>query len=223
MDESAGNDTSSTWPTDDKVPSEVITRARAGDRNAFVEIYEHYSRQIWFLINHIILRAGGQHEDVEDVHQVTWIKVYQGLPKTQERLALVPWIRSIAVNASIDNIRQRRGITFIPFSEEERIDEQQMERWLSPTISRSENPEKLIGERECIELALAQLSPRHRVCLVLHYASGFSLQEIAKILSDNAGKVITAGTIGGYISRGKKQFREAYEQVIMELLGGIHE
>jgi RNA polymerase sigma-70 factor, ECF subfamily len=223
MDESAGNATSSTWPTDDKVPSEIITRARAGDRIAFAEIYEHYSSQIWSLIAHIILHSGGQREDVDDVHQVTWTKVYQGLPKIQEKLALVPWIRRIAVNASIDNIRQRRRIEFIPFLEDVRIDEQQIGRWLSPTISRSEDPEKLMAERECVELALAELSPRCRICLVLHHVLGFSLQEIAEILSSNTGKMITAGTIGGYISRGKKQFREAYKQVILELLGGTHE
>src|SRR5438876_626658 len=68
-------------------------------------------------------------------------------------------------------------------------------------------PEEQANESECIKLTLAKLSPQSRVCLLLQLVAGFSQREIAESLG------ISEKSVSAYVSRGKEQFRLAYQRL----------
>jgi RNA polymerase sigma-70 factor (ECF subfamily) len=68
-------------------------------------------------------------------------------------------------------------------------------------------PEEQIEVAELIKLALAQLSPQYRACLLLQHVVGFSQREIAQALK------LSEKSISIYVGRGSEQFRQAYERL----------
>jgi len=71
-------------------------------------------------------------------------------------------------------------------------------------------PEEHAGEKERIEQAFQYLSPRHRICLLLHDQWGFSQREIAALLN------ISEKSVSAYMVRGREQFRRLYLRLIGE-------
>lgn len=222
MDGPVGDSGSPGKPSDERDPSEMLARARTGDTAAFEELLRYYRRQIWNLIARVILPSGGTREDVEEVEQNTWIAAWRGLPRVSGELRFEPWIRRIAVNEAINNIRQRKRAEFDQLPDDETLGEQDIVRWASLGASSMIKHEELLCENECIMRALAKLSLQVRVCLILFHVWGYSLKEIAEILSQHTGNPIQPETVGAYLSRGRGQFREAYKQVTGQT-GGEHE
>ena len=68
-------------------------------------------------------------------------------------------------------------------------------------------PEDCAAAMELIHLALAELSPNLRRCLLLRVVDGFSLYEISEVLGIGATSVST------YISMARKQFRAIYQRL----------
>ncbi len=67
-------------------------------------------------------------------------------------------------------------------------------------------PEEIIAQRELAQLALAEISPHFRECLILQLV-GFSLSEVAELVGINEASVRT------YVSSARRQFREAYSRL----------
>ena len=80
-----------------------------------------------------------------------------------------------------------------------------IEELLSPT--RFEDQVEL---KELINLALRNVLPKYRICLLLQKVNGFSPAEIADFLE------ISEKTVGAYIAKAREQFRQAYERLINE-------
>jgi len=68
-------------------------------------------------------------------------------------------------------------------------------------------PEDCAAAMELIHLALAELSPNLRQCLLLRVVDGFSLYEISEVLGIGTTSVST------YISMARKQFRAIYQRL----------
>ena len=64
--------------------------------------------------------------------------------------------------------------------------------------------EATIAERLAVEQALAALSPKYRVPLVLYLDEGYSVAEIAEILE------LSQGAVKVRLYRAREQFRQAY-------------
>jgi RNA polymerase sigma-70 factor (ECF subfamily) len=71
----------------------------------------------------------------------------------------------------------------------------------------TEGPEGAVEHAEQVKLALAQVSPRYRACLLLQLVAGFSQREIAQSLN------MSEKSVSVYVSRGSEQFRQAYERL----------
>jgi RNA polymerase sigma factor (sigma-70 family) len=72
------------------------------------------------------------------------------------------------------------------------------------------DPEEQVGQSEWVRLALAELAPKYRICLLLHLEGGFSQREIATLLN------VTEKSVSSYISRARQQFRLAYQRLERE-------
>ncbi|MBI2268636.1 MAG: RNA polymerase sigma factor [Candidatus Blackburnbacteria bacterium] len=178
-----------------EVTPEVIVRAQAGDHEAFEVIFDRYQSAIY----NYAYRLTGNREDAFDLTQDTFLKVYQGLPKTQLGLRLNSWLYRIATNTCLDELRHRKTLKGKPW-------EDFMSVFHSSQVSR-EDPERSVLDKENqeeVQLILNLMHPRHRMCLILREYHGLSCDEIAEVLETTRTAVRTL------FFKAKARFREIY-------------
>src|SRR6266705_6823349 len=86
------------------VDFELITRAQKGDSAAFNEIVLAYRRRILGTISRLI----GRPEDVEDVAQEVFLRLYFSLEQLRTPEVFEPWLYRLTVNACYDYLRRAR-------------------------------------------------------------------------------------------------------------------
>ncbi len=149
---------------------ELITAYLQGDDNAFDGLYERYKRQLYSYLNRLF---GGQHAQIDDVFQQTWVKIIDKLPHYRSRQRFVAWAFRIAHNLAMDYYRKvgRQGVVV---TDESLHDvEISNEPWSS--IDRREL-------KEIIDRAVESLSPELREVFLLRQEK-ISFKEIADIQS----------------------------------------
>src|SRR2546423_7019028 len=86
------------------VEQELIERARTGDQAAFNQIVLAYRKRILGTISRLI----GRPEDVEDVGQEVFVRLYYSLDQLRTAEVFEPWLYRLTVNASYDYLRRQR-------------------------------------------------------------------------------------------------------------------
>src|SRR5882762_1385328 len=82
----------------------LAQRAQAGDESAFREIVERYQSKVFSIIHGIVR----QRNDVEDIAQQVFAKVYLSIRSFDFRSSLITWIYKITVNECFDYLRKRK-------------------------------------------------------------------------------------------------------------------
>src|SRR5438093_13007221 len=82
----------------------LVRRAQAGDEAAFREIVERYQSKVFSIIHGIVR----QRNDVEDIAQQVFTKVYFSIRNFDFRSSLITWIYKITVNECFDYLRKRK-------------------------------------------------------------------------------------------------------------------
>src|SRR5215470_3678570 len=82
----------------------LIQRARDGDNAAFNEIVQTYRKRILGTISRLI----GRPEDVEDVGQEVFLRLYYSLDQLRSPEVFEPWLYRLTVNAAYDYLRRQR-------------------------------------------------------------------------------------------------------------------
>jgi RNA polymerase sigma-70 factor, ECF subfamily len=171
----------------------VIERARNGDDEAFVLIYEHFSPQI----HRYVYRLVGSQEMADDITQDTVLRAFQGIQSIARDSNVSAWLYRIASNACFDMLRRRKLITWMPIMEESDKTAEFTEEDFSPQLIESHMVRRTLGE----------MPPALSVCLVLRSVEGFSCEEIAEILK------IPKGTVFSRLARAREAFIETYNRV----------
>src|ERR1039458_902925 len=86
------------------VEFEVIQKAQKGEATAFNEIAVAYRRRIMGTVSRLI----GRPEDVEDIAQEVFIRLYYSLEQLRTPEVFEPWLYRLTVNASYDYLRKQR-------------------------------------------------------------------------------------------------------------------
>jgi RNA polymerase sigma factor (sigma-70 family) len=165
--------------------SELVRRARQGDLPAYDELVRRYQERIYATIYHMT----SNHEDANDLAQESFIKAYSALKSFKGGSSFYTWIYRIAVNKTINFLKQRKNRHFmslndIDFNVENNPD-------LVALIS-DKTPLREVGLTELqkkMNEALLKLSKDHRLVVVLHDIQGMSHDEIAEIAGCNIGTV----------------------------------
>src|SRR5947209_4620618 len=82
----------------------LVSRAQAGDEAAFREIVERYQSKVFSIIHGIVR----QRNDVEDIAQQVFTKVYFSIRNFDFRSSLITWIYKITVNECFDYLRKKK-------------------------------------------------------------------------------------------------------------------
>jgi len=186
------------------VTADLISRARAGDGDAFRELTEPYLRELQVHCYRML----GSIQDAEDALQNTLLTAWQGLSGFEGRASLRTWLYKIATHRCID---ARRATSRRPAQEWDvpgveppvptRLGEVV---WLQPfpdallegSFDGPPGPEARYEQNESISLAfvtaLQVLPPRQLAVLILRDVLGFHASEVAGMLDSTIESVTSA-------------------------------
>jgi len=167
------------------VEQEVIEKARGGDTAAFNEMILAYRKRILGTISRLI----GRPEDVEDVAQEVFVRLYYSLDQLRTPEVFEPWLYRLTVNAAYDYLRRskRRGE-----SRMSDLSEQQVMIADAMAGGKQDAEDRQRGEvREFVDALFRHVSEEDRLLLTLKEVEGLSLKELEKIyrVNENALKV----------------------------------
>lgn len=167
------------------VEFELIERARSGDDAAFNRIIQSYRKRILGTIARLI----GRPEDVEDVGQEVFVRLYYSLDQLRTAEVFEPWLYRLTVNAAYDYLRRQRRRNESRMSD---LSEQQvMMADATAGGRRSDDDQQRTRVRELVDELLSAVSEEDRILLTLKEVEGLSLKELEKVYSvnENALKV----------------------------------
>lgn len=167
------------------VEQELVEKARAGDSGAFNQIVLAYRRRILGTISRLI----GRPEDVEDVAQEVFVRLYYSLDQLRTAEVFEPWLYRLTINASYDYLRRMKRRRESRMSD---LTEQQVlaaDSTAGGKRQRDDEEKKRI--REFMDALFQQVSEEDRLLLTLKEVEGLSLKELEGIygIKENALKV----------------------------------
>jgi len=180
---------------------EIVERVLGGDVNAFSVLVHKYQDRIYSAVANYVSNP----DDAMDITQDAFLKAYDKLAKFNSKSAFYTWIYRIAINTAIDFIRKRK-IRTADSLDDERFTETGFE-----PVSKddSADPQKALASAENMRLlrtAIASLSDKLRIVLVLHDIEDLGQEQIAEILR------IPVGTVKSRISRARMDLRRILRQ-----------
>ncbi|HEY3444507.1 MAG TPA: sigma-70 family RNA polymerase sigma factor [Paludibaculum sp.] len=168
------------------VDFEVVERARAGDPGAFNEVVTAYRRRIFGTISRLI----GRPEDVEDVAQEAFLRLYFSLDQLRSPDVFEPWLYRLTVNAALDYLRKRKRRRLESrVSDLSEIQVTMADAAAGTHIQFEEHQKSRI--RETVDSLLSGVSEEDRMLLTLKEVEGLTLKELEKVyhVNENALKV----------------------------------
>jgi RNA polymerase sigma-70 factor (ECF subfamily) len=188
------------------VTEATITRARAGDEEAFRELTGRYRRELQVHCYRIL----GSAQDAEDMVQETLLAAWRGLEHFEGRASLRSWLYRIATNRCLNALRDagrrpRAAAATPDLPPEPPEPTRRVEPlWLEPfpdmllesVPDGAPGPDARYEAREAIALAfvagLQHLPPRQRAVLVLRDVLGFRAAEVADMLDHSEASINSA-------------------------------
>ena len=181
--------------------TDLITRARAGDGEAFRELTEPYRRELQVYCYRML----GSIQDAEDALQDTLLGAWQGVKGFEGRASIRTWLYRIATNRCLNARRSasRRPVKEWDIAEYEPPEPTRLGEivWLEPfpdallegVMDVPLGPEARYEQAESISLAfvtaLQVLPPRQLAVLVLRDVLGFHANEVADMLDSTIDSV----------------------------------
>jgi len=181
------------------VSETALSRARAGDQDAFQDLIDPYRAELQLHCYRIL----GSLQDAEDQLQETLLAAWRGLVRFEERTSLRSWLYRIATNRCLNALRdrRRRPQEVPPMAEPPEPTRRVEPIWLEPypdvllegLADTTPGPEARYETRESVGLAfmaaLQHLPPRQRAAVVLRDVLGFHTVEVAEMLESSEASV----------------------------------
>lgn len=170
--------------------AQLVKLAKAGNAHAFALLFQRYKGPIRGYLAGLM----GNSEEADDLTQQAFLNAWDKLLTLHDEDRFKPWIFTIARNLAYD---YRRLEAKSPSQSLESLKE-----W-SDAVNRI-NLEDETAVKELVKLALAELPPKYRDCLLLLIEGKFSHDEIATLLK------ISKASLTTYICTARRLFRQAY-------------
>jgi RNA polymerase sigma-70 factor (ECF subfamily) len=150
--------------------AELVSRCLDGDSSAFEEIVTKYKRLVYSVVYKMI----PDREEVNDVSQEVFIRLYKSLEKYNPQYKMSTWIVKITSNLCLDTLRKKKQDTVsldnaIGVSSD--VD--------TPEETLLKNQKTLI-----IKNAINELPDKYKILITLFHSNGMSYEEMTKILNE---------------------------------------
>lgn len=170
--------------TDSETDSVLVQRfLKSGDEAAFSMLVRRYER----LVMGVCRRVLSDQEDAEDAFQATFMVLARSAKKIRKKASVSSWLYGVAYRVAIRAARKRY---------------RRREASLDDPILQDDNPFENVSRRHearAVDEELNRLPDSMREPLVLHYLSGQTSPEIARVLG------LSVSAVEGRLKRGRKQ------------------
>jgi RNA polymerase sigma-70 factor (ECF subfamily) len=162
----------------------LVRRAQSGDEAAFREIVERYQSKVFSIIHGIVR----QRNDVEDIAQQVFAKVYFSLRNFDFRSSLITWIYKITVNECFDYLRKKK-VRKLVYESDLSEDEVRRVENTEPSVDRTPPADENLARHDYVLKLLARVSEEERNLLMLKEVEGHSVEELAQMTGMNENTI----------------------------------
>lgn len=159
-----------------------------------------------------LVRLTGRREDVEDLAQEVFLRLYRALPAFRGEAQLSTYLYRIVVNVAQDEWKRRRRLERPLVSISASIStagDENAPTWEDELEHPGPDAEQELVERQfqqLVEEQLQRLSGAERTVLVLYHQEELNYEQIAETLQ------LPIGTVRTHLHRGRKKLREGIQQ-----------
>ena len=177
----------------------LMLRVRADEPGAFAELVEQFQHRLVAVMHHVI----GDATEAEDLAQEAFLRVYRARKKYRPRSKFSTWLFTIANNLARNSLRSRQRKPVTPLVSNESGPSGPQEQMVRDNRS---GPMQKVQRKELaglIQEALAALSERQRVAVVLNKFEDMNYAEIADVMG------LTTKGVKSLLSRARINLRAA--------------
>jgi RNA polymerase sigma-70 factor (ECF subfamily) len=150
---------------------QIIAKCKEGDIGSFEQLVNQYSTRV----SNIIYQTLGSPNDVDDLTQDVFIKVFRNIKYFREDSQFFTWLYRIAVNTVWDYLRKQKHRKTVPIENIAPL----------PFEAKKENKEL----KELLHAQIQELPENYRIVLILKDIEGMSYKEICDVLNCRIGTV----------------------------------
>lgn len=188
-----------------KTDAQLVKATVEGDPQAFEEIVERYQRLVFNIVYHYM----GRRNEVEDLAQEVFLKVFRALDTFDATRPLKSWIGRITANTCLDEIRKAPKRKVWSFADLGGDEENKIEYFYERFGQHSSLTEKDVEDLfELLEKLMERLNRKDKMAFVLRELEGLSYPEIAKTLESSELAVRLR------VSRSKKRLQKDLEEIL---------
>ena len=166
---------------------QLMLRFRAGDEEAFRELFEKHSRAIVNFAYHFV----GNRERAEELAQDVFFQIYRAGHRYEPQARFSTWLYRIATNACLNEVRRpehryrKRPLEHEPESSSKRAEI----AFADPTAVTGESG--LAGRQLAVRIqaVLAELPESQRAALLMSRVEGMAYREVAEALETSESAV----------------------------------
>src|SRR6202453_327444 len=164
---------------------ELVSRAQQEDLSAYDQLVRRYQERVYATVYHMT----SNHEDAHDLVQETFIKAFRALKSFKGDSSFYTWVYRIAVNKTINFLKQRKNRVQISLNDVDFNAENDPDLVALVSERTPRRDLNLAELQEKLNAAMQKLSEHHRMVVTLHDVQGLSHEEIGKIMDCNVGTV----------------------------------
>lgn len=147
--------------------NQIVARCVKGDRKAQYELYQQFVTPLY----HAVIRLVPNQAEAEDIVQDAFISIFKNIHRYRSESSLYTWMRRVAVNKAIDEIRKKKIKWTTEYDEREFLEIPEIESSLE---------DELIKE---LHFEIKKLPDGCRQILSLFLFEGYKHSEIATQLN----------------------------------------
>jgi len=166
--------------------------------------FEEIVREHQAMVFRTLLRLTGDREQIEDLAQECFLRLYRGLENFREQAKVSTYFYRIVVNVAQDAWKRRRkerAAIAEPFADEDG----DTSGWMEGFAGHGPDAEHQLIHRqlwEAVDAGLLELPPAERAVLVLYHQEECSYEAIAEALA------MPIGTVRTHLHRGRQRLGE---------------
>jgi RNA polymerase sigma-70 factor (ECF subfamily) len=158
---------------------DAVTRAQAGDHEAFSELYTKHKRNVFA----ICIRMVRDYALAEDLTQEAFLQLHRKITSFRGDSAFTTWLHRLAVNTVLMHLRKRALAVVSLDHLMEDIPEERAGR----SFGARDLLQAGVADRLDIERVIDTMAPGYRSIFLLHDIHGFDHGEIANMLQCTRG------------------------------------
>lgn len=171
-----------------QIDPQLVERAKAGDVDAFGQLYALTSRRIYQYLRQMTPTP----EDAEDLMQEVYVRAWSRLGSLHAGEAFWVWLHRIARNAVLDT-KKRKGMPTVSlesaFPDQEGDEAEPLE-----LVDWSDNPEQTVlseAVQEAVRHAVQSLPEHQREVVAMYYLEEMDIPAIMQVLGVPKNTVIS--------------------------------